>query len=99
MRETTRSTGVWLVSLGKDRQTSRVSMQEVTVSDGPYLALRKEACDGNRSQAFHSRSDVMVRSSKKPSTTAATAEHECAERRMPVNGSIGRQHRVQIFRG
>jgi hypothetical protein len=74
-------------------------MQEVAVSDGPYLALRKEPCDGDRSQAFHSYGYIMVRSAKEPPTAAATAEQEGAERRTPMFGSVGCQQRVQIVCG
>src|SRR5688572_10230863 len=90
--------GELAVPFGKERDASGVPVQEVAVSDRPDLALCKEPRDGNRSQKFRGRSRIMVRPSKEPPTTAATAEHEGAERRMPMAGSVGRQQRVQIFR-
>lgn len=90
----------WLgFPLGKEGQTGRVPVQEVAVSNGPYLTLCKKARDGNGSQTFPRRGRVMVRPPKKSLTTAAAAEQEAAERRIPMPGSVGRQEKVQIVSG
>ena|SRR6478609_7630713 len=87
------------VPFGKESNAGSVPVQEVPMADRPDFTLCKEPRDRNRSQAFRCRCRIMVLSPKECPTTAATAEHEGAEWRMPMADSVGFQQRVQIFRG
>jgi hypothetical protein len=87
------------ISFGKQGNTGSVPVQEVPMADRPDFALCKKPRDRNRSQAFRCRCRIMILPPEESPTTAATAEHEGAERRMPMADSVGFQQRIQIFRG
>ncbi len=84
---------------GKQCDTRGVAVEEVSPAHGTDLALRKKPGNRNVSHGFPNRADIVVRPTEEPAAATATAEQQCAKRRLVMSLSVGGHQKTQIVTG